>query len=447
MPVPPRTQYAKSGRAHIAYQVLGEGPLDLVLVHGWVSHLELLWEQPAAARSLRRLASFSRLILFDKRGTGLSDPVPVDQLPTLEQRMDDVRAVMDAAGSERAALMGTSEGGPMNLLFAATHPKRTAALILVASYARLSAASDYPGGTPTEVTDNLLDRIDREWGTGVTLGAVAASHKDDPQMLEWWARYQRQAASPGAAVALLRMAYDSDVRAVLSAIRTPTLILHRAKDRMMPVAHSRYLAQHIQGAKFVELPGQDHLFFVGDADAMLDEIQEFLTGTREPGEPERILATVLFADIVASTERAAQLGDHRWHELLESYYELARRELTRFRGREIDTAGDGFFATFDGPARAVRCAESIMMRVRALGIEVRAGLHTGECEIIGEKVGGIAVHIGARVAALARPGEVLVSNTVKDLVAGSGLVFEERGSHALKGVPGEWRLYAATPAA
>jgi class 3 adenylate cyclase len=325
--------------------------------------------------------------------------VPVDQLPTLEQRMDDVRAVMDAAGSERAALMGTSEGGPMNLLFAATHPKRTAALVLVASYARLSVASDYPAGTPTEVSDNLLDRIDREWGTGVTLGAVAASHKDDPQMREWWARYQRQAASPGAAVALLRM------------------------------------------------PGQDHLFFVGDADALLAEIQEFLTGTREPGEPERILATVLFADIVASTERAAQLGDHRWHELLENYYELARRELTRFRGREIDTAGDGFFAAFDGPARAVRCAEAITMRVRALGIEVRAGLHTGECEIIGEKVGGIAVHIGARVAALARPGEVLVSNTVKDLVAGSGLVFEERGTHALKGVPGEWRLYAATPAA
>ncbi len=447
MPSPPTTRYAKSGRAHIAYQVLGEGPLDLVLVHGWISHLELLWEQPAAARSLRRLASFSRLILFDKRGTGLSDPVPVDQLPTLEQRMDDVRAVMDAAGSERAALMGTSEGGPMNLLFAATYPKRTVALILVASYARLSVASDYPWGTPTEVSDKLLDRIDKEWGTGVALGAIAASHKDDPQVLEWWARYQRQAASPGAAVALLRMAYDSDVRSALSAIGAPTLILHRATDRMMPVAHSRYLAQHIQGAKFVELPGQDHLFFIGDADAMLDEIQEFLTGTREPGEPDRILATVLFADIVASTERAAQLGDHRWHELLGGYYELARRELTRFRGREIDTAGDGFFAAFDGPARAVRCAEAITTGVHALGIEVRAGLHTGECEVIGEKVGGIAVHIGARVAALARPGEVLVSNTVKDLVAGSGLAFEERGAHTLKGVPGDWRLYSVTRAA
>ena len=447
MPPPPKTQYAKSGRAHIAYQVLGEGPRDLVLVHGWISHLELLWEQPAAARCLRRLASFSRLILFDKRGTGLSDPVPVDQLPTLEQRMDDVRAVMDAAGSERAALMGISEGGPMNLLFAATYPKRTTALILVASYARLSAASDYPWGTPIEVSEKLLDHIDKKWGTGVLLGTLLASHKDDPQMLEWWARYQRQAASPGAAVALLRMSYDSDVRSALSAIRTPTLILHRAEDRMMPVAHSRYLAQYIQGAKFVELPGQDHLIFGGDADAMLDEIQEFLTGTREPNEPDRILATVLFADIVASTERAAQLGDHRWHELLEGYYELARRELIRFRGREIDTAGDGFFAAFDGPARAVRCAEALTTGVRALGIEVRAGLHTGECEVIGEKVGGIAVHIGARIAALARPGEVLVSNTVKDLVAGSGLAFEERGAQILKGVPGEWRLYAVKRAA
>jgi len=281
----------------------------------------------------------------------------------------------------------------------------------------------------------------------VMLSAVAASLTNDPQMREWWARYQRQAASPGASVALLRMAYDSDVRTVLNTIRTPTLILHRTQDRMMPVGHSRYMAQRIQGAKFVELPGQDHLFFAGDADAMLDEIREFLTGTREPGEPERILATVLFADIVASTERAARLGDHRWHELLDGYYDLARRELTRFRGREIDTAGDGFFAAFDGPARAVRCAQAIATRVRTLGIEVRAGLHTGECEVIGEKLGGIAVHIGARVAALARPGEVLVSNTVKDLVAGSGLAFEERGAHSLKGVPGEWRLYAVTPAA
>jgi pimeloyl-ACP methyl ester carboxylesterase len=445
MPSPPKTEYAKSGRTHIAYQVLGEGPLDLVYLHGWISHLELIWEQPAAARFLRRLASFTRLILWDKRGTGLSDPVPIDQLPTLEQRMDDVRAVMDAAGSERAALMGASEGGPMELLFAATYPTRTAALILLASYARLSWAPDYPWGTPTEVSDKFLDHVEREWGTGVALGTLAPSQKDDPQMREWWSRFQRQAASPGAAVALLRMSYDTDVRAALPAITAPTLILHRTGDRMMPVAHSRYLAQHIQGAKYVELPGDDHLPFVGDADALVDEVQEFLTGTREHVEPDRVLATVLFTDIVGSTERAAAIGDRKWRDLLDGYYALARRELGRFRGREIDTAGDGFFAAFDGPARAIRCAEAISTGVRSLGIEIRAGLHTGECEVIGEKVGGIAVHIGARVASLARAGEVLVSSTVKDLVAGSGIGFEDRGTQTLKGVPGEWRLFAVAP--
>lgn len=446
MATAPKTRYAKSGQIHIAYQVLGEGPLDLVLAQGWISHLELLWEQPALARFLRRLASFSRLIVFDKRGTGLSDPVPIEQLPTLEQRMDDVRAVLDATGSERAALMGISEGGPMNLLFAATHPARTAALILFGSFARLSRAPDYPWGTPADVRDKLLDHIEAQWGTGVVLSALAPSHKDDPQMREWWARFQRQAASPGAAVALLRMAYDTDVRSALPAISAPTLILHRTGDRMIPAEHGRYLARHIQAAKYLELPGQDHFPFLGDADALLDEIREFLTGTREGGEPDRVLATVLFADIVGSTERAAQLGDHRWRELLEGYYELARRELARFRGREVDTAGDGFFAAFDGPARAIRCAGAISSAVRPLGIEVRAGLHTGECEVMGEKVGGIAVHIGARVASQAGPGEVLVSSTVKDLVAGSGLRFEDRGVHALKGVPGEWRLFAVAPA-
>ncbi len=334
----------------------------------------------------------------------------------------------------------------MELLFAATYPTRTVALILLASYARLSWAADYPWGTPTVVSDRFLDHVEREWGTGVALGALAPNHKDDAQLLEWWARFQRQAASPGAAVALLRMSYDSDVRAALPAISAPTLILHRAGDRMMPVAHGRYLAQHIKGAKYVELPGDDHLPFMGDADTLVDEVQEFLTGTRDLAEPDRVLATVLFTDIVGSTERAAQLGDHRWRELLEGYYDLARRQLARFRGREVDTAGDGFFAAFDGPARAVHCAQAITAGVRSLGIDVRAGLHTGECEMIGEKVGGIAVHIGARVASLARPGEVLVSNTVRDLVAGSGLRFEDRGTHTLKGVPDEWRLYAEAQA-
>jgi pimeloyl-ACP methyl ester carboxylesterase len=444
MAAPPKTQYAKSGRVHIAYQVLGEGPLDLVWTPGWISHVELLWEMPAAARFFRHLASFGRLILFDKRGTGLSDAVPVDQLPTLEQRMDDVRAVMDAAGSEIAALLGLSEGGPMSLLFAATYPQRTRALVIISSFARIARAPDYEFGTDADAFDRYLERLDRDWGTGFGFRALFPGQADDEGMRQWWARFQRLAASPGASAALQRMTFATDVRSVLPTIRVPTLILHRTGDRFVPVEHGRYMAKHIPGVRYVELAGDDHIPYLGESEAMLGEIQEFLTGTRDRVEPDRVLATVLFTDIVGSTERAAQLGDQRWLELLEGYYSLARRELTRFRGREVDTAGDGFFAAFDGPARAIRCAEAITGGVRSLGIEIRAGLHTGECEVIGEKVGGIAVHIGARVASLARAGEVLVSNTVKDLVAGSGLGFEERGTHTLKGVPGEWRLYAVT---
>jgi len=447
MPSPPKTQYAKSGSAHIAYQVLGEGPLDMVWTSGWISHVELGWESPEFARFFRRLSSFGRVILFDKRGTGLSDPVPIDQLPTLEQRMDDVRAVMDAAGAESAALIGVSEGGPMNLLFAGTYPQRTRALVLVSSFARLSRAPDYEFGTDVAAFERYLERLDREWGTGVGFRALFPGQPDHGALREWWARFQRSAASPGASVALQRMSLGTDVRPVLPTIRVPVLVLHRIGDRFVPVEHARYLARHISGARLVEFPGSDHLPWMGDSDAVLGEIQEFLTGTRDHGEHDRVLATVLFTDIVSSTEHAARLGDHRWHEVLESYYDLARRQLGRFRGREIDTVGDGLFASFDGPARAVRCAAAISTGVRSLGIEVRAGLHTGECEVIGEKVGGIAVHIGARVAALARPGEVLVSTTVKDLVAGSGLGFEERGTHTLKGVPGEWQLYAVTRAA
>ena len=445
MAPPPKTQYAKSGRVHIAYQVLGEGPLDLVWIPGWISHVELAWEMPAAARFFRHLASFGRLILFDKRGTGLSDAVPVDQLPTLEQRMDDVRAVMDAAGSGTAALLGLSEGGPMGLLFAATYPQRTRALVIISSFARIAWASDYEFGTDVDAFDRYLERLDREWGTGFGFRALFPGQADDEAMRQWWARYQRLAASPGASAALQRMTFATDVRAVLPTIRVPTLILHRTGDRFVPVQHGRYMAERIPGARFIELPGSDHVPFLGDSEAMLGEIQEFLTGTRDRVEPDRVLATVLFTDIVGSTERAAQLGDQRWLELLEGYYSLARRELTRFRGREVDTAGDGFFAAFDGPARAIRCAEAISKGVRPLGIEIRAGLHTGECEVIGDKVGGIAVHIGARVASLARAGEILVSNTVKDLVAGSGIGFEDRGTQTLKGVPGEWRLFAVAP--
>lgn len=438
----PETKYARSGNLHIAYQVAGEGPPDLVFVHGWISHIEHLWEEPGVARFLRRLASFSRLILLDKRGTGLSDPVSLDKLPTLEERMDDVRAVMDAAQSERAALLGTSEAGALNLLFAATYPERTAALILLNSYARLAWADDYPWGIRADDAGRLLKGIEEGWGEGVAFEALVASQSDNVPMRNWWARYQRLAASPGAAVELLRRAYDTDTRSVLSSISVPTLILHRAGDPFTSPEHSRYLSARIHGARFVELSGVDHLFFAEDADHLLAEIQEFLTGAREVAGSERVLATVLFVDIVGSTEHAVRLGDRRWRDLLDAYYGLVRGELAQFHGREVDTAGDGLFATFDGPARAIRCASAIRKAVRQLGIEVRIGVHTGECEVIGAKVGGISVHIGARVAAAASANEVLVSNTVKDLVAGSGLRFEERGVHVLKGVPGEWRLFA-----
>ena len=438
----PETKYAKSGNIHIAYQVTGQGPIDLVFVHGWISHIEHLWEEPSVARFLGRLASFSRLILLDKRGTGLSDPVPLDELPTLDERMDDVRAVMDAAGSARVALLGTSEAGAMHLLFAATYPERTAALLLLNSYARLAWSDDYPCGIRATDAEALLHAIEEGWGKGVAFEALVASQTDNQSMRNWWARYQRLAASPGAAVTLLRRAFDTDARAVLPAIGVPTLILHRTGDPFTGIEHGRYLAEHIPGAKYVELVGSDHLFFAEDTDRLLAEMQEFLTGVREANEPDRVLATVLFADVVGSTEHAATLGDRRWHDLLEAYYALVRAELARFRGREIDTAGDGMFAAFDGPARAIRCAIAIASGVKRLGVAVRVGLHTGECEVIGSKVGGIAVHIGARVAGLARANEVLVSGTVKDLVAGSGMRFDERGTHTLKGVPGEWRLYA-----
>jgi len=438
----PETRYAKSGNVHIAYQVTGDGPVDLVFVHGWISHIEHLWEEPSLARFLSRLASFSRLILLDKRGTGLSDPVPLDKLPTLEERMDDLRAVMDAAGSERAALLGTSEAGALNLLFSATHPDRTAALILLNSYARLTWAEDYSYGIRANDADKLLEAIESGSGKGVAFEALVASQADNEAMRKWWSRYQRQAASPGAAVTLLRRAFDTDARGVLSSIGVPTLILHKAGDPFTGPDHGRYLAQRIPAARYVELAGVDHLFFAEDSAQLVAEIQEFLTGVRDQSEPDRVLATVLFADIVGSTDLAAKMGDRRWQDIIQSYYGAVRAELARFRGTEISTAGDGVFASFDGPARAIRSGLAICEAVRRFGLEVRIGVHTGECELVGGKIGGIAVHIGARVAALAQSGEVLVSTTVRDLVAGSGLQFEDRGVHTLKGVPGNWSLYA-----
>jgi len=444
--VTPETKYAKSGDLHIAYQIVGEGPVDLIFVHGWISHIEILWEEPSVARFFQRLASFTRLILLDKRGTGLSDPVPLDQLPTLEQRMDDVRAVMDAAGSKRAILCGTSEAGALNLLFAATYPDRCAGLILINSYARLAWSEDYPYGIPAADAEALLKAIAADWGKGIAFEALVASQANNEAMRKWWARYQRLAASPGTAVTLLRRAYETDTRGVLSAINVPTLVLHKKGDPFTGLEHGRYLAENISNAKFVELAGVDHLFFAEDSDPMVEEMQEFVTGARAAAEPERVLATILFTDLVGSTARAAKLGDAAWRDLLNRHHTIIRRQLAAFRGQEIKTLGDGFLASFDGPARAIRCACAITDGIREIDLEVRAGVHTGECELVDGELGGIAVHIGARVARVAGPSEVVVSSTVRDLVAGSGLQFEERGAHTLKGVPGEWTLFAVARA-
>jgi class 3 adenylate cyclase len=438
--MPPETRYAKSGDVNIAYQVVGEGPLDLVYVPGWISNVELMWEEPAHAHLLQRLASFSRLILFDKRGTGLSDPVPLDRLPTLEQRMDDVRAVMDAAGSERAAIFGSSEGGLMSVLFAATYPERARALIAHAIYAKRLWSADYPWAPRPQARAAEIESIERTWGGEMDISNLAPSA--DEAFKRRAVAYLRRSASPGAAVAFLRMNSQIDVRAVLPTIRVPALVLQRVGDRDVDVEEGRWIAGQIPGAKYVELPGDEHLIWAGDVDELVDEVEEFVTGSRPVPDAHRVLATVLFTDIVGSSQRAATLGDRAWRELLGAHHAAVRRELERFQGQEVDTAGDGFLSTFDGPARAVRCGRAIQGAVRELGLEVRAGLHTGEVELAGEKITGIAVHTGARVAALAEPGEVLVSSTVKDLVAGSGLEFEDRGAHELKGVPGEWRLYS-----
>lgn len=439
----PAVQYARSGDVDIAYQVVGDGPRALVFVMGWVSNIEYFWREPTFARFLRRLASFSRLILFDKRGTGLSDRVAIDELPTLEQRMDDVRAVMDAAGVEHAALLGISEGGPMCILFAATYPERTDALVMIGAYARRLWAHDYACGATQEEYERFLDSIREGWGGPVGIEVRAPSLRDDEQFRARWATYLRMSASPGAAYALTRMNGEIDVRHALSAVGVPTLIIHRHGDQSLPVEGSRYMADRIRGAKLVELPGDDHLPWVGDQDEILDEVEGFLTGVRRGADPDRVLATVLFTDVVRSTEHAVELGDKRWSDLLASHHSAVRHELTHWRGTEIDTTGDGFLATFDGPARAIRCACAARDAVHELGLEIRAGLHTGEYEIFGATIAGLTVHTGARIAALAGTGEVLVSSAVKDLVAGSGIEFEDRGEHELKGVPDRWRLYRA----
>lgn len=442
--IKPKTQYATStGGVNIAYQVIGEGPLDLVFVMGWVSHLEYSWQEPSFARFLTRLASFSRLILFDKRGTGLSDAVPVRELPTLEQRVTDVQAVMDAVGSERAALLGISEGGPMCGLFAATHPERTEALVMIGSYAKRLWAEDYPWGSTELERANFTIEMKKNWGGPIGLEERAPSMVDDPQFGEWWGAYLRMGASPAAALALTQMNAEVDVRNVLPSIRVPTLVIHRKDDACLPVEGGRFVASRIPGAKYVELEGKDHLPFVGDQDEVLDEIEEFLTGTRTGAGAERlfdrVLTTVLFVLFDGPAAAASVQSRLEIKELHQSY---VRRELALFRGKEVEMTDDHLFATLDGPARAIHCALAITDLTARLGLQARAGLHTGECDVLGERIGGLTVQLGESVAGLASSGEVLISHTVKDLVAGSGIEFEPRGAHAPENLPGQWRLFA-----
>jgi pimeloyl-ACP methyl ester carboxylesterase len=439
----PEVRYADGSGVEIAYQVLGEGPPDVVWVAGAFTHLGVLWERADYRRFCEQLASFSRLILFDKRGMGLSERV---RIATLEERMEDVRAVMDAAGSERAALIGVSEGGPMSMLFAATYPERTQALLLLGAEVKEEKSDDWPWGETTrDEFEDWMRQLPGRWGKGLAAPVLLPDEPDQEAAKAWLGKLQTASATPGDAEAFMRVGLGIDVRGVVPSIHVPTLIVHRVDDQVCHVENARFLAANIEGARYVELPGSDHVPWAGNgADEILGEIREFLTGVREAPEPDRVLATVLFTDIVGSTERATELGDRRWRELLDAHHAAVRRQLERFRGSEIDTAGDGFLASFDGPARAIRCAEAAVESVRGIGLDIRAGVHTGECELHGGKLAGIAVHIGARVAGQAGPGEVLVSSTVRDLVAGSGLEFEDRGSASLKGVPGEWRLYAVS---
>ena len=442
----PEVHYARSGDVHIAYQVLGEGDIDLVFVMGWLTNLETYWELPGYRRFMQRLAGFTRLILFDKRGMGLSDRTVMG---TLEERMDDVRAVMDAVGSERAVLLGVSEGAPLSMVFAATHPERTAGLIFVGGEVKEILEGDWPWGASTrEQYEGMLEEIltgETEWGK-VTRVWFAPSREHDPAVVSWLSRLLRSSASPAAAVAFMRLGSEIDVRHVAPSIHVPTLVLHTPEDPVVPYQQGRWLAEQIEGARFVELAGKDHVPWFDVADQVVTEVREFLTGFREAPEPENMLATVLFTDIVESTDRARELGDTEWTALLAQHHATVRAVLAQYRGREIDTTGDGFLAAFDGPARGIRCAQAILEALDGIGIQARSGLHTGEVEVVGDDIAGIAVHIGARVAAAAGPGEVLVSSTVRDLVAGSGIEFEDRGLHELKGLDEPRRLFAVRQA-
>ena len=433
----PSTRYAKSGNVHVAYQVFGEGNIDLVFVPGFISNIENYWEEPSFARWLRKLTGFARVITFDKRGTGLSDRVEV--LPTMDERMEDVRAVMDATGSKRAAVFGLSEGGSLATLFAAHYPERCQALVLCGAFAKFS--SWFP---TAEKLNAFYDYVEKDWGTGANIASWAPAKKDDPAFREWWARRERISASPAAVVALMRMNSMIDISGILPYVRVPTLVIHRTQDPVVNVEGGRQLAKSIPNARLLELPGINHLPYLGDdVDQIFNEVAEFLTGAKPAAGGERILATVLLTDIVDSTKRAEAIGDRRWRELLDAHNLIFRRELTRFRGVEVKTLGDGFLATFDGPGRAIHCSLALIATLRSLGIEIRAGLHTGEVDVGENDVRGIAVHVAARVVALARPSECLVTRTVKDLVAGAEIRFTERGRHDLKGLAEAIDLFAA----
>ncbi len=438
----PETRYARLGDLHLAYQVVGEGPPDILLLDQWFGNLDSQWDVPPLAALREGLATFGRLIMFDKRGTGLSDPIPTSSLPTLEEFMADIPAVLDTVGSERAAMIANIGGGILAMPFAATHPERVSSLILVDCFAQFLEAPDFLIGEPISVLTPALEIAEGDTGRGVMIDLFAPSVAGDERIRRAWARYERSAATPGSTKAIVRLIYESDVRDVLPAIRVPTLVIHRSDATGFRVEHGRYLAEHIPAARYVELPGPDNLIWAGDQDAMLAEIQDFVTGVRPVLDPRRVLATVLFTDIVGSTQLAAERGDSRWQMLLADHNRIVRRQLDRFGGTEVKVVGDGFLATFDGPARAVRCAVAIRDDVKELGLEIRAGLHIGEIEVLPDDIAGIAVHIGARVAAMATPSEILVSSTIKDLVVGSDLVFDDRGDHELKGVPETWHLFA-----
>jgi class 3 adenylate cyclase len=440
--VQPGTMYARLGRDRIAYQVLGEGPPDLVLTSGSFGHVDMAWEDPGIALFFRTLASFSRLILFDRRGTGASDPIPIDSLPPWESYAQDLAAVLDEVGSEQAALLTQVDAGPMAMFFAGTKPERTRALILANATARYMATDDYPIGVPVEVAEAVLAQVDQLWGTEAMVTMQAPSRAGDARFRRWLARFQRTNASPRAVLAFLRASFEMDASSILPLIQAPTLVLHRRDCQLVPVTHGRYLAERIPGATLVELPGTELTLFWETPEVALDHIEQFLTGVRRVAQPTRVLATVLFTDIVGSTQRAGELGDRRWRELLNVHDDLSRRLAEEFGGRLVKTTGDGMLATFEGPGQAIHCAVAFRDELAGIGIQLRAGLHTGEVELRDDDVGGIAVHIAARVMTTAAPGEILTSRTVRDLVVGSDIVLEDRGVHALKGVEGPWQLFA-----